>query len=64
MFAFIDDPEGPNLLVVTVMAAGIYLISARIYLSNISPSLTGFKRTLATIFLQLFVTTAVYFAFR
>jgi hypothetical protein len=43
IFAFIDDPEGPNLLVVTTMAAVIYLISSAVYLSNVFPPLTGSK---------------------
>lgn len=53
MFAFINDPEGPNVLVVTVMAAIIYLPSLAVYLSNFYPSLTRFKRVLATIFIQI-----------
>jgi len=64
MFAFIDDPEGPNLLVVTAMAAVIFLMSAPIYLSKIAPSLTGFKRTSAAILLQIAITAAFYFALR
>ena len=64
MFAFFRDPEGPNLLVVTGMAAVIYLISAAVYLSNFSPSLTGFKRSSATIFIQLLVATGFYLGLR
>jgi len=55
MFAFFQDTEGPNLLVVTGMAVLIYLISSAIYLSNVVPSLTRFKRMSATIFIQIFV---------
>src|SRR3569833_555496 len=47
IFAVINDPEGPNLLVVTVMAAVIYLMSAAAYVSHVFPSLAGFKRTSA-----------------
>ena len=64
MFAFFNDPEGPNLLVVTVMAAVIYLVSSAVYLSNIYPSLTGFKRSSATIFIQILVATGFYFGLR
>lgn len=64
MFAFLDDPEGPNLLVVSVMAAIIYVISSAVYLSNVFPPLTGFKRCLAAIFLQIFVATGFYFGLR
>jgi hypothetical protein len=64
MFAFFDDPEGPNLLVVIGMAAVIYLISSVVYLSNFSPSLTGLKRSLAAVFVQIFVATGLYLGLR
>jgi hypothetical protein len=64
MFAFFQDPEGPNLLVVIVMATVIYLVSLAIYLSNICPSLTGFKRNSATIFIQILVAAAFYLGLR
>ena len=64
MFAFLNDPEGPNLLVVTVMAAIIYLISSAVYLSNFSRSLTGFKRSSAALLIQIFIATAFYVALR
>jgi hypothetical protein len=64
MFAFFNDPEGPNLLVVIGMAAAIYLVSSAAYLSNFYPSLTGFKRSLATIFIQIFIATGFYLGLR
>ena len=64
MFAFFSDPEGPNLLVVTAAAAFIYVISSAGYLSNVFPSLTGFKRTSAAIFIQVFVATGLYLGLR
>ncbi len=64
MFAFFHDPEGPNVLMVTGMAIVIYVISSAVYLSNLSASLTGFKRSSATIFIQIFVATAFYLALR
>jgi hypothetical protein len=64
ILALFNDPEGPNLLVVTMMAAVIYLLSAPVYLSNVYPSLTGLKRSSATIFIQIFVATAFYFGLR
>ena len=64
MFAFFNDPEGPNLLVVIGMAAVIYLVSSAIYLSNLSPSLAGPKRSSATILIQIFVATGFYFGLR
>ena len=64
MFAFFHDPEGPNLLVVTGMASVIFLVSSAVYLSNVFPSLTGFKRSSATIFIQIFVATGFYLGLR
>ena len=64
MFALFHDPEGPNLLVVTAMASIIFLVSSAVYLSNIYPSLTGFKRTLAAIVIQILVATGFYFGLR
>ena len=64
IFAFFHDPEGPNLLVVTGTAAVIYFTSSAVYLSNISPSLTGFKRSSVAIFIQIFVATGLYLALR
>jgi hypothetical protein len=64
MFALFHDPEGPNLLVVAGMAAIIYLPSSAIYLSTIYPSLTGPKRSLATIFIQILVATGFYLGLR
>ena len=64
MFAFFNDPEGPNLLVVIGMAAAIYLVSSAVYLSNVYPPLTGFKRSLATIFIQIFIATGFYLGLR
>jgi len=62
MFFFFNDPEGPNLLVVTVMAAIIYFPSLAIYLLN--PSyipLTGVKRLLLVICMQIILATGFYF---
>jgi hypothetical protein len=64
MFAFIDDPEGPNLLVVTGMAAIIFLLSAAFYLANVAPSLTGFKRSSAAVLIQLCIAMGFYVALR
>ena len=58
MFAFFDDPEGPNLLVVVVMAAVIFAVSLAAYLSKFFSSLAGFKRSAAAVFIQMFVATS------
>lgn len=64
MFALFHDPEGPNLLVVTGMAAVIYIMSSALYLSSFFPSLTGFKRSSAAIFIQIFIATGFYLSLR
>lgn len=64
VFAFIHDPEGPNLLVVVGLAAIIYVITAVAYLSNVLPSVTGAKRTLAVILLQIIIATGLLFGLR
>jgi hypothetical protein len=64
MFPFIQDPDGPNLLVVTAMAAVIYFVSSAVYLSNVYPSLTGFKRSSATILSQIVIATGFYLGLR
>ena len=64
MFALFHDPEGPNLLVVAGMAAVIYLPSLAVYLSALFPSLTGFKRSAAVIFIQIGIATGFYLGLR
>jgi len=64
MFAFFDDPEGPNLLVVAGMAAVIWLIASGAYLSNVYPALTGFKRSAVAVLIQVCIATGFYFLLR
>jgi hypothetical protein len=64
VFALFDDPEGPNLLIVFVLAAIIYLVSSAAYLSRVAPWLVGFRRTLGVLGLQILVATAAYLAGR
>lgn len=59
MFAFFDDPEGPNLLIVIVMASVLYALSSAIYLFKIS--IPDNKRLLLSIFTQLITVTGLYF---
>ena len=62
MFLFFNDPEGPNLLVVLVMAAIIYFLSLAVYVSNLSLlSPTGFKKLLMAIFIQITIAIVFYF---
>jgi hypothetical protein len=64
MLVSLNDPEGPNLLIVTVMAGIIYLVSLALYVSNSFASLTGQKRLLFTIFIQVLIATGFYFGLR
>lgn len=64
MLTLPDDPEGPNLLVVTVMAAIIYLPSAAAYLSKLCPSLVGFKMIAAAVLVQALIATGFYLGLR
>lgn len=64
VFALFHDPEGPNVLVVIMLATVIYLVAAAAYLSNLLPSLTGFKRGLAAVFVQIVVATSIFLILR
>jgi hypothetical protein len=59
MFALFNDPEGPNLLIVMVMAAILYFLSLAAYIYN--PLETGLKKLLLTIFVQVLLATGLYF---
>lgn len=56
MFMFFNDPEGPNLLIVVVTAAIVYLLSLAFYVR------TGFKKLAATILLQILIVVCGFFA--
>lgn len=70
MFWFIDDPEGPNLLVVTVLALIVYLLSLAMYLFSGSTkgmfqrflplSSTGSRRILTVVAIQIILVAALY----
>jgi hypothetical protein len=59
MFAFIDDPEGPNLLIVTVLALIIYFasLSAHLILKNSS----YLRKTLLALLIQIILASNIYF---
>ena len=60
MFHFFNDPEGPNLLVVTVAAAIVYALSLIPYYFIFSA--TGLKRLLMTIVIQIIIVVGLYFS--
>ena len=64
MFLFFNDPEGPNLLIVTVLAAILYGLSVTAYLLYPATKLTGLKRLLVVILIQILLVTGLYFALR
>jgi energy-coupling factor transporter transmembrane protein EcfT len=60
MLVCFDDPEGPNLLIVTVMAVGIYVVA-------LLPYRFYFRITTKlwlAILIQVFFTVALYFGLR
>jgi len=59
MFAFFNDPEGPNLLIVFVAAAIIYSLSLVVYLFN--PITTARRSLLIGILAQILIVTVSYF---
>lgn len=71
MFVFFNDPEGPNLLVVMVMAVVIYFLSLVIYSFNFSAknlfrnfsllSFASFNNVLTVILIQVITVTVLYF---
>ncbi|MBX4206405.1 hypothetical protein KW784_01300 [Candidatus Parcubacteria bacterium] len=58
-FAFLNDPEGPNLLIVVVLAAVVYLLSVAAY--SFGPVSTGFKRLMLAIFVQILLVSGLSF---
>ena len=59
MFLFFNDPEGPNLLVVIVMAGIVYVVSLGVYL--FVPPTASLKRLVLTIFVQILLVMVFYF---
>lgn len=61
MFSLFNDPEGPNLLVVMVVAAIIYVLSLGVY--SLYPSTTqgGQKKLLLAVLVQIMIVTGLYF---
>lgn len=62
LFALFDDPEGPNLLIVVVMAAVMYVLSLTVYISS-SPA-TDSKKFRLAILIQLALVAVLYFFLR
>jgi hypothetical protein len=63
MFALFNDLEGPNLLIVVVMAAIVYALSF-LALRLFRPAVTGQKRLFLAIAIQILIVTVFYFCLR
>jgi len=61
LFFLFNDPEGPNLLVVTGMAVIIFLLSFAVYVYYPATSFSGLKKLLLVIFVQILIVTGFYF---
>lgn len=64
LFFFFDDPEGPNLLIVTVIGLAVYLLSSAAYLFTPSRTNDGIKRLLMAICFQILLVIGLYFAMK
>jgi len=61
MFALFNDSEGPNLLIVIVAAAILYLLTLGVYLFFPSNKLSGLKKLLSVILIQIVIVAGFYF---
>lgn len=64
MFAFFDDPEGPNLLIVVVMAAVVFAFSLPVCRRYSSETQDGQKRLFLPVLSQVVVVTIFYLFLR
>lgn len=63
LFFFFNDPEGPNLLIVVVLALAVYILSAAAYL--FSPfKINDIQRLSAVIGIQLLSVIVLYFCMK
>lgn len=60
LFLFFNDSEGPNLLIVAVMALVVYFLSLAAYVFGPS-KLNGIKRLSVAISIQILSVIALYF---
>lgn len=58
-FSFINDPEGPNLLVIAVLALILYFSSLAV--GSFITHATGLKRLLFVIGIQIIIAIGLYF---
>lgn len=61
LFFSFNDPQGPNLLIVGMMAVILYALSLAIYVFKTPTKLDDLKRLLAGILIQVLAVTGLYF---
>lgn len=64
MFVFFDDPEGPNLLIVTVFAAIVYFLSLALSFFGPLKKLHNTKRFLSRVLIQVLIVSVFYYGLR
>lgn len=64
MFAFFDDPERPNLLVVVAIAVVVFVLSLPVYRRYSSETQNSHKRLLFPVFVQVAVIIFFYLFLR
>jgi len=64
IFTLINDPEGPNLLVVVGLAAVNYIVASAIYRSKLTSALTVPARLAASVGFQICVSGGFYLLLR
>jgi len=63
LFILFNDPEGPNLLIITVFTLFVYLLSVGAYLFG-PVKIKGIIRLAAVIVIQLLLVTGLYFCMK
>lgn len=59
MFVFFNDPEGPNLLVISVAAIIVFLLSFAVYF--FSAPTTNLRKALLAVLVPMVITASFYF---
>lgn len=59
LFVFFNDPEGPNLLIVAVLAAILYAASLVAY--RFAPVRTALSKLSMAVFIQILLVVGLYF---
>ncbi len=63
LFFFFNDPEGPNLLIVSALALAIYFLSLAVY-AFVPAGMNGFKKLSAALCVQILSVVVLYFCMR